>query len=100
MLCPTHWTARHASIASILRNYSVIQSALEEIRQGHDEYTAKASGMASKMNDLTPLFGLKLAYLIFLLQNNYQQISKQRISLYKRQFAVLGFLPLFTFPEK
>lgn len=72
MLRPTHWTARHASIASILRNYSIIQSALEEIRQGHDEYTAKASGMASKMNDLTPLFGLKLAYLIFLLQNNYQ----------------------------
>ena len=65
MLCPTHWTARHASIASILRNYSIIQSALEEIRQGHDEYAAKASGMASKINDFDTFFGLKLAYLIF-----------------------------------
>ena len=65
MLCPTHWTARHASIASILRNYSIIQSALEEIRQGHDEYAAKASGMASKINDFDTFFGLRLAYLIF-----------------------------------
>ena len=65
MLCPTRWTARHASIASILRNYSIIQSALEEIRQGHDEYAAKASGMASKINDFDTFFGLKLAYLIF-----------------------------------
>ena len=32
MLCPTHWTVRHSSIASILKNYSIIQSALDEIR--------------------------------------------------------------------
>ena len=51
MLCPTRWTVRHTSIASILRNYSIIQSALEEIRQGHDEYAAKASGMALKMEN-------------------------------------------------
>ena len=56
MLCPTRWTARHTSIATILRNYSIIQSALEEIRQGHDEYTAKASGMASKMKDFDTFF--------------------------------------------
>jgi len=65
MLCPTHWTVRHASIASILRNYSIIQSALEEIGHRHDEYAAKASGMASKMDDFDTYFGLKLAYLIF-----------------------------------
>ena len=65
MLCPTDWTVKHASIASILRNYSIIQSALEVIRQGHDEYTAKASGMAPKMNDFNIFFGLKLGYLIF-----------------------------------
>lgn len=65
MLCPTRWTVRHTSIASILRNYSIIQSVLEEIRHGHDEYAAKASGMALKMEDFDMLFGLKLAYLIF-----------------------------------
>ena len=31
MLCPTHWTVNHSSIASILKNYGIIQSALEEI---------------------------------------------------------------------
>ena len=53
MLCPTRWTVRHGSIASILRNYSIIQSALEEIRQGHDDYAAKASGMVLKWITLT-----------------------------------------------
>lgn len=65
MLCPTCWTVRHTSIASILRNYSIIQSALEEIRHGHDDYAAKASEMASKMEDFDMFFGLKLTYLIF-----------------------------------
>ena len=65
MLCPTHWTVRHTSIASILRNYSIIQSALEEICHGHDEYAAKASGMAMKMEGFDMFFGLKLGYLIF-----------------------------------
>ena len=88
-LCPTRWTVRHASIASILRNYSIIQSALEEITQGHDELSPKASGMASKMNYFDTFFGHKLAHLIF---SAAEQISMQRISLYKRQFTVLGFL--------
>ena len=64
MLCPTRWTVRHTSIASILRNYSIIQSALEEISHGHDEYAAKASGMALKMEDFDMFFGLKLNILI------------------------------------
>ena len=51
MLCPTRWTVRHSSIASILKNYSIIQSALDEISKGHDNYAAKASGMASKMDN-------------------------------------------------
>ena len=32
MLCPTRWTVRHASIGSILRNYSILQNALDEIK--------------------------------------------------------------------
>ena len=65
MLCPTRWTVRHASISSILRNYATIQSALEEIACGHDEYASKASGMVSKMENFDTFFSLKLAYLIF-----------------------------------
>ena len=65
MLCPTQWTVQHTSFASILRNYSIIQSALEEISRRHDEYVARASGIALKMEDFDMFFGLKLAYLIF-----------------------------------
>ena len=65
MLCPTRWTVQHTSITSILMNYSIIQSALEEIRHRHDDYAAKASGMALKMEDFDMFFSLKLAYLIF-----------------------------------
>ena len=42
------------------------------------------------MDDFDTFFGHKLAHLIF---SAAEQISKQRISLYKRQFTVLGFLP-------
>ena len=37
-LCITRWTVRHSSIDSILQNYSILISALEEIEQGHDQY--------------------------------------------------------------
>ena len=30
-LCPTRWTVRHASIKSILLNYKILLTALEEI---------------------------------------------------------------------
>jgi len=40
----------------ILKNYNVIQSALDEISKGHDEYAAKANGMASKMDNFDTFF--------------------------------------------
>ena len=48
-----------------MKNYSTIQSALDEISKGHDEYAAKANGMASKMDNFYTFLGLKFAYLIF-----------------------------------
>lgn len=36
MLCHTRWTVRHGAIGSILRNYSILQNALDEIKLGHD----------------------------------------------------------------
>ena len=65
MLCPTRWTVRHGSLRSVLRNYNILQTALEEIRQGHDEYAAKAAWMVIKMDSFDTIFGLKLAYLLF-----------------------------------
>ena len=65
MLCPTRWTVRHGSIGSILRNYSILQDALDEIKLGHDEYAAKGNGMAIRMESFDTFFGLKLSYLLF-----------------------------------
>ncbi len=55
----------HQLIASIIANYKILQDALEEISHEHDEYAAKASGLAAKMDAFDTFFGLKLAYLIF-----------------------------------
>ena len=65
MVCPTRWTIRHTSISSILQNYSVLQTALEEIQLGHDDYAAKASGLLAQMRCFDIYFALKLAYLVF-----------------------------------
>ena len=101
-LGPTHWTVRHASIASILRNYSITQSALEEIRQGHDEYAAKASGMASKTDDFNTFLGLKHAYLIFSAAEQLSiNIQTKDITVQEAvRSARLLTTYVFMFPEK
>ena len=43
------WTVRNASISTILKDYKVLLSTLEEVQEGHDEYAAKANGLFSKM---------------------------------------------------
>ena len=64
-LCPTRWTVRHSAISSILKNYKTLQTALDKIQEGHDEYAAKASGLLSRMEEFDTFFGLKLSYQIF-----------------------------------
>ena len=56
---------RHASINSILLNYKVLLTALEEIREGHDEYAAKGNGLLNQMESFDTFFGLKLSHLVF-----------------------------------
>ena len=67
MLCPTRWMVRHtcASIDRIVKNYQILQTALEEIQVGRDEYVAKASGLLARMEKSDTFFALKLAYLVF-----------------------------------
>ena len=50
---------RHASISSILKDYKVLQSTLEEVQEGHDEYAAIANGLFSKMEQFETYFGLQ-----------------------------------------
>ena len=68
-LCPTRWTVRGGSIESVLRNYELLQEALCEIQEGHDEYAAKAHGILTRMESF--ILGLILPYLCFLQQNNF-----------------------------
>ncbi len=65
VLCPTRWTVRHTSINSIVQNYQVLKTALEEIQQGRNEYAAKASGLLIRMENFDTLFSLKLSYLVY-----------------------------------
>ena len=43
----------------------VLQSTLEEVQEGHDEYAAKASGLFNKMEQFETCFGLQFAFLLF-----------------------------------
>lgn len=63
MLCLTRWTVYHRSIETILRNYKTIQTTLEEIEKGKDEYATKARTLLSSMKLFNTIFALKLAYL-------------------------------------
>ena len=56
---------RHASISNILKDYKVLQSTLEEVQEGHNEYATKANGLFSKMEQFETYFGLQFAYLSF-----------------------------------
>ena len=60
-LCLTRWTVCHSAIASILKNYKILMTTLEIVRQGHDEYAAKGSGLLAKMESFETFFSLKLA---------------------------------------
>lgn len=65
-LCPTRWTVRTGAIDSVLQNYEVLCSALEEIHaSGNDEYSIKAAGFLSLMEKFNLFYGLKLSHLIF-----------------------------------
>lgn len=52
-----------SSINAILVNYKVLQATLEKIKEGHDEYAAKASGLHIRMELFDTYFGLKLSHL-------------------------------------
>lgn len=65
-LCSTRWTVRTTAIDGILKNYSVVCEALDQI--GHKtqgESSHKALGLSALMEKFSTFFGLKLAFLIF-----------------------------------
>lgn len=65
-LCPTRWTVRSIAIDAVLRNYTALLDALEEINEeSHDEFGQRAEGILSSLVEFKTFFGLKLSHLVF-----------------------------------
>ena len=67
-LCPTRWTVRAEYLRSLVLNYEVIQSVLDEILveySGNTEATAAARGIATVMMKFSFLFGVVVAEKFF-----------------------------------
>jgi len=49
----------------VLKNYSLIQDTLDEIKEGKDEHALKAVGLLNIIEKFSTYFGLQLSHLIF-----------------------------------
>ena len=64
--CPTRWTARSAAINAVLKDYTVLIEAMEEINlTTRDEYGLKAEGLLNFLQMFCIFFGLRLSYVLF-----------------------------------
>ena len=61
-LCPTRWTVRVDSLASILSNYTALQKLWEKSVEivKDSETIARINGVASQISTFTFLFGVEL----------------------------------------
>ncbi|KAL8583716.1 hypothetical protein ACOMHN_037439 [Nucella lapillus] len=50
---------------TLIDNYPVLQVTLEEVAKGYDEYSRKASGLLSLMQNFSKMFGLQLSKQVF-----------------------------------
>ncbi|KAL8573725.1 hypothetical protein ACOMHN_019000 [Nucella lapillus] len=50
---------------TLIDNYPVLQVTLEEVAKGYDEYSRKASGLLSLMQNFSTMFGLQLSKQVF-----------------------------------
>ena len=64
-LCPTRLTVRTSAINSILKNYDVICTELEQVSNESGDSATHASGYTALMEKFETLFGLCLSYLVF-----------------------------------
>ena len=64
-LCPTRLTVRTSAINSILKNYDVICTELEQVSNESRDSATHASGYTALMEKFETLFGLCLSYLVF-----------------------------------
>ncbi|XP_065195791.1 zinc finger MYM-type protein 1-like [Sycon ciliatum] len=99
-LCPTRWTTRSASLASIVSNYSVLQASLTEFESmaTYDaEMSARVSGIAHQFSLFSFLFGVMLGRKILgLAENLSKTLQKKDISAAEGQAAATVTLRSLT----
>ena len=78
-LCPTRWTVRAESLASILANYDNVQLLWETVvhATSDTEMKARIQGVASQMHTFKFLFGLILCEMILRHTDKLSQTLQQ-----------------------
>ena len=80
ILCPTRWTIRADSLASILSNYAVLQELWDEsvdfVRDS--ETIARINGVASQMSKFSFLFGVVLGEMILRYTDNLSKTLQHK----------------------
>ena len=73
-LCPTRWTVRAASLASVIANYKVIQAVWEDVLDvvRDSETRARIIGVQHCMSTFEYFFGIMLGEL--LLKHRYRRL--------------------------
>lgn len=59
-LCPTRWTVRASSMNSLLVNYQLVKSVMQEVVEQKGDSGVKAGGWLNQMENFQTFFGLKL----------------------------------------
>ena len=81
-LCPTRWTVRAASLQSVMRNYSVIQSSLdsfEDMTKRDPEMSARCAGVASQFASFDFfLFGVALGEKVLSMVDNLSKALQHK----------------------
>lgn len=81
VLCPTRWTVRADSLASILSNYTALQELWEKCVEivKDSETIAQINGVASQMSTFTFLFGVELGETILRNTDNLSKTLQHRV---------------------
>ena len=95
-LCPTRWTVRAASLQSIRKNYTVLQSSLDsfsEMARRDPEMSARCSGIAAQFHLFHFFFGVSLGEKVLSLADNLSK-SLQHQNLSAAQGQAMASLTL------
>lgn len=63
-LCPTCWTVRADSLASIVSNYSILEDTWLEVMARDTETKARINGIQEQMKEFSFFFGVCLGELV------------------------------------